>query len=114
MDYKVSKRGRTYQPGVAISNDLRNLIISNIISLGGDRLTGHFPGAYSEIANTLKISPHTVTKVWKDFCHTHAIESKKRGGDFSSKLTAGSVSKSRGSRVESKCRESRVIVESRE
>ena len=38
MDYKVSKRGRTYQPGVAISNDLRNLIISNIISLGGDRL----------------------------------------------------------------------------
>ena len=91
MDYKVSKRGRTYQPGVAISNDLRNLIISNIISLGGDRLTGHFPGAYSEIANTLKISPHTVTKVWKDFCHTHAIESKKRGGDFSSKLTAGDL-----------------------
>ena len=90
MDYKVSKRGRTYQPGVAISNDLRNLIISNI-SLGGDRLTGHFPGAYLEIANTLKISPHTVTKVWKDFCRTHAIESKKRGGDFSSKLTAGDL-----------------------
>ena len=73
MDYKVSKRGRTYQPGVAISNDLRNLIISNIISLGGDRLTGHFPGAYSEIANTLKIPPHikqtqlkyTVYMLWR-------------------------------------------------
>ena len=65
---------------------MRNLIISNIISLGGDRLTGHFPGTYSEIANTLKISPHTVTKVWKDFCHTHAIESKKGEGRFQFKV----------------------------
>ena len=63
MAYRVSQRGRTYQPGVAFSNDLRNLTISNIISLGGDRLTGHFPGTYSEIANTLKISPHAVGKI---------------------------------------------------
>ena len=91
MAYRVSKRGRTYQPGVALSNDLRNLIISNIISLGGDRLTGHFPGTYSEIANTLKISPRAVSKIWNDFCHTHAFECKKRGGDFSSKLTAGDL-----------------------
>ena len=74
-DYKVSKRGRTYQPGVAISNDLKNLIISNIISFGSDRVTGHFPGTYSDFANMLRISPHTVTKYGKIFVtHTQLNE----------------------------------------
>ena len=35
--YNVSKRGRTYQPRVAISNDLRNLIISNIYNISRRR-----------------------------------------------------------------------------
>ena len=43
------------------------------------------------IRGYLSSTTHTVTKVWKDFCHTHAIESKKRGGDSSSKLTAGDL-----------------------
>ena len=64
------------------------MIISNIISLGGDRVTGHFPGTYSDIANTLRISPHTVTKIWKDFCHTYAIECTNRE---CTKLTAGDL-----------------------
>ena len=41
-----------------------------------------------DFLNILKISPRTVSKIWKNFCHTHAFESKIRGGDFSSKLTA--------------------------
>ena len=86
MDYKVSKCGRTHEPGVALSSDLGNLIISNIISLGGDHVTGYFQGTYSEIAKTFSVSPHTVSKLWKNLCDTYEIESKNRGGDFRSKL----------------------------
>ena len=67
MDYKVSKRGRTYQPGVAISNDLRNLIISNIISLGGDVLQATFLALIRKLQIHLKYHHIQLLKYGKIF-----------------------------------------------
>ena len=68
-----------------ISEDMRNLIISDILSLGGDRVTGHFLG-YLEVAQKLKISASNVSKIWKQHCDTYHctydVRSLKRGGDF--------------------------------
>ena len=88
MDFKVNKHGRLYKSGVSLSEDMRNLIISDILSLGGDRITGYFPCYYSEVAQKFKISVPTVTKIWKQYCETNNVGSLKRGGDFSSKLSA--------------------------
>ena len=88
MDFKVNKHGRLFKSGVALSEDMRNLIICDILSLGGDRATGYFPCFYSEVAQKFKISAPTVTKIWKQYCDTYNVQSLKRGGDFSSKLSA--------------------------
>lgn len=84
---KVNKFGRIYKSGFSLSEEMRMMIISNIINRGGDRTTGFFPSNYSNVAQDLLISPNTVKKVWKQFCESYNIESLKRGGDFSSKLT---------------------------
>lgn len=87
MEYKINKHGRLYKNGVSLSEDVRNLIISDILSLGGNRVTGYFPGCYSQIAQKLRVSTQTVSKIWKQFCDTYDVSSSKRGGDFSSKLS---------------------------
>ena len=87
MDFEVNKQGRLYKSGVSLSEDMRNLIISDILSLGGDRVTGYFPCNNSEVAQKFKISAPTVTKIWRQYCETNNVGSLKRGGDFSLKLS---------------------------
>jgi hypothetical protein len=80
MEFRMNKHGRLYKNGVSLLEDIRNLIISNILSLGGDRATGYFPGKYSEVVQNLKISSHTVSKIWKQFCDKYDVSSLKCGG----------------------------------
>ena len=87
----VNVYGRCYKSGVPLSDDYRSLIISHIISIGGDRVTGFFPSNYSRIAQDIKVSPNTVKKIWTQFCESYNIESKKRGGDYSSKLSGNDL-----------------------
>jgi hypothetical protein len=46
---KVNKFGRIYKTGVSLSEEMRMMIISNIINQGGDRTTGFFPSNYSNV-----------------------------------------------------------------
>ena len=83
----VNKFGRCYKHGVSLSSDYRSLIISHIVSMGGDRVTGIFPSSYLHVARDLKVSANTVKKIGTQFCELYNFESLKRGGDYSSKLS---------------------------
>ena len=91
MDFKVNKHGDYTQVAFWPSEDMRNLIISDILSLGGDRIIGYFPCYYSEVAQKFKVSAPTMTKIWEQYCETNNVGSLKRGGDFSLKLSANDL-----------------------
>jgi hypothetical protein len=42
--WRANEHGRLFMPGKPLSEDLRLLIVGNIISNGGDPETGVFPG----------------------------------------------------------------------
>ena len=46
----MSRAGRVYERGKALSEDLRRNIIQDVVEKGGDLVTGYFPGSFSEIA----------------------------------------------------------------
>ena len=72
MAYRVSKRGRTYQPGVALFNDLRNLIISNIISPAAIVLQATFPALIQKLQMHLKYHHMQLVKYGRIFVtHMH-------------------------------------------
>ena len=54
----MSRAGRVYERGKALSEDLRRNIIQDVVEKGGDLVTGYFPGSFSEIA--LKTGQHTI------------------------------------------------------
>jgi hypothetical protein len=46
---RVNKKGRTYVKGCAMGNELRTLIIDNIILAGGCIETSYFPGDFNTV-----------------------------------------------------------------
>ena len=60
----VSKKGRSFKPGKALSEELRRLIVDRIVQVGGDCSTGHFPGSFNQIAGQLKVGRAAVQKIW--------------------------------------------------
>ena len=65
---KVSKKGRTFVNGKCLGNDLRNLIIDDCLTGGGDPETQYFPGKFNVIADKFKVSNSTARKQWDLFC----------------------------------------------
>ena len=57
---QVNSKGRTFVKGCALSRDLRILIIDEIVRNGGNINTGYFPGKFSDVENTFKVSGNTV------------------------------------------------------
>ena len=45
---KLNSKGRTFVNGCALSQDLRKLIVDEIVRNGGDINTGYFPAKFSE------------------------------------------------------------------
>ena len=56
----VSQKGRSssYHKGKSLQNDLRSLIIDEIVEEGGDIVTGFFPGNLANVARKFKLRPH--------------------------------------------------------
>ena len=48
---KIKSKGKTFVNGCALSQDLRKLIVDEIVRNGGDINTGYFPGKISDFAN---------------------------------------------------------------
>ncbi|XP_028395745.1 uncharacterized protein LOC114519771 [Dendronephthya gigantea] len=89
--YQVSKYGRSYRNGKAVEGDLRRLVIDRCLAAGGDRISGFLSTSFTAIAHELKLSPNSVSKIWRRFCESNSEDPIQRGGDFSSKLTPGDL-----------------------
>ena len=74
---EVNKLGRTYRCGKAIQEDLRCLVVDEIVEMGGDTATGFFEGSYRAVASKLKLSTETVQKIWTTFCVSGEIKRPK-------------------------------------
>jgi len=74
----VSKAGRVFEQGKALSDDLRKNIIQDIVEEGGDFVTGFFDGSFSQIARKNRTKYDTVTKLWKQFCNTGSVSFESR------------------------------------
>ena len=67
---EVSGKGRTYFRGKPLDNNFRSLIIDEIVEMGGDIITGYFPGDLETVASKFKITKKAVKKIWETFCST--------------------------------------------
>ena len=72
----VSKYGRNYARGKALSEDMVSTIIDEIVDIGGDTATGFFE-QYSAVATKFKLSPKTIKKVWMRFCKSGQLKPEK-------------------------------------
>ena len=84
---KINKKGRTYIKGKALQSDLRNLIIDELITRGGDSESGHFPGQLKTIADKFKVSDSTVKNLWASFCANKTTNPRAHGGGNPSHLS---------------------------
>lgn len=89
--WKVSKGGRTYRSGKALSEDVRISIIDKILQRGGNVVTGVFPGKYTEIARELNISSAVVSNIWSQYYQNNSLSLKKRQGGINTSLSNGDL-----------------------
>lgn len=85
--FRVNRFGRSYRTGVALSQDMRTMIIDRILQEGGDRASGYVPKSIRYFSEELQLSHNTVAKVWRQFCETFSIDSRPKGGIRWSKLS---------------------------
>ena len=64
MAKRMNARGRPYTNGKAISDDLRELIVSALIENGADKETGKVPrGIFTKVSMQFKVSNSSVTNI---------------------------------------------------
>lgn len=74
---EVNKFGRSYNRGKSVQDDLRSLVIDEIVERGGDTATGFFNGSYRAVGSKLKLSSKPVQKIWKKFCSSGLVKRTK-------------------------------------
>ena len=88
---KINSKGRTFLNGCALSQDLRKLIVDEIVRNGGDINTGYFPGKFSDVANAFKVSRTTVKNIWQRLHMERTNEPRQHGGGKNNNLTQGDL-----------------------
>lgn len=76
----LSKNGRTYEKGKALTTDLRSNIIDTIVQEGGDPCTGFFVGNYAAIGRKYNISGQTVKNIWDRISQDEEIGPRDKKG----------------------------------
>ncbi len=77
----VNKKGRIYQKGYPLHEDVRRAIVEEIKWACGNKLLTNPPfGTYSRIARQFHIHGLTVAKLWKHFCHFKTVKPLDRTG----------------------------------
>ena len=88
---RVSVRKRTYVRGKPLGNDLRSLIIDEIIYSGGNIVTQEYAGNFSTIAKRFSVHDSTVKNIWRNYCENNTLNPKKKKGGNPSKLKDGDL-----------------------
>ena len=89
--WRANEYGRLFAPGKPLSQELRLLIIGNIIKNGCDPETGVFPGKFVDIARPLSVSSAVVSKIWKRYWQDKTFTSKPNTGGNPSHLSEGDL-----------------------
>jgi len=89
---RINRQGRTFIKGQALSSDFKRSIVDDIIRNGGDVVSGYFPGQFSDVANSLKVSRETVKNIWKRLHSDGTIDPRRGiGGGNPLSLTQGDL-----------------------
>ena len=88
---KINSKEKTFVNGGALSQDLRKLIVDEIVRNGGDIYTGYFPGKFSLVANAFEVSRTTVKNIWQRLHMERTTEPRRLGGGRNSNLTRGDL-----------------------
>ena len=63
-----SSKGRCYENGKPVCNEIRGQIIDCILEEGGDRTTGYFPLNWKWLGGKFDVEGSTAKRIWKNFC----------------------------------------------
>ncbi|XP_069109704.1 uncharacterized protein [Argopecten irradians] len=92
MATRKNKYGREYHNGTGISQDLRSLIIQEIIELGGNSQSGNVPrGIYVKVANTFRVDEKSVRTFWKKYISEGSMSETARHKAGNPKLNGADV-----------------------
>ena len=84
---KVSRKGRSYENGKALTIDLRRAILDEIVLRGGNTITGYFPGTFQAVAQKFRVARSTVRKIWRLYCDSFREDPQPKGAGNPSNLS---------------------------
>ena len=79
---KFNSLGRSYISGKPLSGENRELIVNEIVRLGGDYITGDFEGNFSDVGRLFEVSGQTATNIWIRLTQDGTIKPKDKLGAF--------------------------------
>lgn len=83
----TNKRNRSFINGQAVGNDLRSLVVTHILEIGGNTDTGYIPrGVISNVASQLRLSNNCVKNIWDRYCDTGSVKPRPHSGGKEVKL----------------------------
>lgn len=86
-----NKKGRFYERGKSLSEELKGQLIDKILETGGDRTSGYFPATWTEIGDKFGVSGKTAKDVWQKFVNDGTVSPKKRISGNPPKLSTGDL-----------------------
>ncbi|XP_044174449.1 uncharacterized protein LOC122958075 [Acropora millepora] len=86
-----NKKGRFYEKGKCLSEELKGQIVDKILETGGDRFSGYFPGEWIALGDKFGVSGKTAKSVWQKFVHDGTVTPKKRISGNPPKLSTGDL-----------------------
>ena len=72
-----NKKGRCYERGKGLSEELKGQIIDKILETGGDRTSGYFPAKWTDLGDKFGVSGKTAKTVWEKFVNDGTVSPKK-------------------------------------
>ena len=85
---KLSAKGRVWHNGKELSEDLKRLIVAELIEEGANSFTGRIPDNVSlrKISGKFRLHHTTISNTWRKFVQSQSFEPRRRGQGNCSKL----------------------------
>jgi len=87
----LNEKGRSYERGKGLSEELKEQIIDKILETGNDRISGYFPAKRTELGDKFRVSGKTDQNVWQKFVQNGTVSPKKRISGNPPKLSTGDI-----------------------
>ena len=90
---KLSAKGRVWHNGKELSEDLKRLIVAELIEEGADSVTGHIPDNVSlrKMSGKFRLHHTTISNIWRKFVQSQSFEPRRRDQGNCSKVDFGEI-----------------------